>query len=241
MRLGVISDIHGNAGALHRALCELGGQADAILCARPSQPLIHREEAVQAALRIIDAEGLESFGLDRLAKELGVKAPSLYHHFDGKADILAQVARLVTFEARVPPNPSTDHWEDFFVELAISFRSALLRHPNTAPLVLQYYPRRYVLSTYERAVRLMTSAGIPVELHVMVLEGLDKLTLGSSLFAAKWSMAEQGVFPGVDPDRDPMLIRSIERNPWTDDQLFEETIRSFLRGASTAEWVRQRV
>lgn len=201
---------------------------------RPRRPLIHRGEVVRAALRIIDEGGLEAFGLEALARELGVRAPSLYHHFEGKDDILAQVARLVTFEASIPPDPPPERWEEYFIELAVHFRQAILRHPNTAPLVLQYYPRRYTLSTYERAVGLMLRAGIPAELHVMILEGLDKLTLGSALFAAKWSMGEHGVFPGVDPDRDPQLVRAIELNPWSEEELFRQTIRSFLRGAVQA-------
>lgn len=199
---------------------------------RPRQPLIHRDDALRAALRIIDEGGLEEFGLEALARDLGVRAPSLYHHFDGKADILAQVARLVTFEAAIPPEPPPERWEEFFVSLAVSFRAAILRHPNAAPLVLQYYPRRYTLSTYERAVGLMLRAGVPIELHVMIIEGLDKLTLGSALFAAKWSMGDHSIFPGVDADRDPQLIQAIRDNPWSDEELFAETLRSFLRGAA---------
>lgn len=200
---------------------------------RPSQPLIDKEQVVLTALRIIDESGLEAFGLEALARKLGVRAPSLYHHFDGKADILARVARLVTFEAEVPADPGPGHLEDFFVNLATSFRRAILRHPNAAPLVLQYYPRRHTLSTYERAAGLMLEAGVPEHLHVMILEGLDKLTLGSALFAAKWAMGDSSFFPGVDPERDPQLIRAIDANPWKEEDLFEETIRGFLRGTMT--------
>ena len=43
------------------------------------------------ALEVIDADGLDAMSLERLADELGVKAPSLYHHFHDKAEILAAV------------------------------------------------------------------------------------------------------------------------------------------------------
>ncbi|HTC82023.1 MAG TPA: helix-turn-helix domain-containing protein, partial [Acidimicrobiia bacterium] len=59
--------------------------------ARPSKPLISKDASARAALEIIDAEGLEALSLERLAKELGVRAPSLYHHFADKAEILARV------------------------------------------------------------------------------------------------------------------------------------------------------
>ena len=53
--------------------------------ARPTKPLISRDLCAQAALRIIDEDGLEALSLEKLARELGVKAPSLYHHFSNTA------------------------------------------------------------------------------------------------------------------------------------------------------------
>lgn len=188
-----------------------------------------------AAVKLIDEDGIEAFGLERLAKELGVRAPSLYHHFSGKAEILAQVARLVTFEVAVPTEPPSDQWQDWFVEISTRFRRAVLRHPNAAPLLVQYFPRRFTLSTYERGTRLLRDSGVPVELHALIFEGLDKLTFGWALFSAlSRSEGVSELFPGVDPDRDPGLMLATEKNPWGDEELFREAIRSFLRGAVDA-------
>ena len=43
-------------------------------------------------------DGLDNFSLNSLAWPIGVKAPSLYYHFQDKAEILAQVARLLLIE-----------------------------------------------------------------------------------------------------------------------------------------------
>jgi AcrR family transcriptional regulator len=59
---------------------------------RPRQPLISRAGAVAAAIEIIDTEGLNALSLPRLARHLNVRAPSLYHHFDDKSEILGAVA-----------------------------------------------------------------------------------------------------------------------------------------------------
>lgn len=203
--------------------------------ARPTEPLITRDTAVAAALKLIDEDGIDTFGLERLAKVLGVKAPSLYHHFSGKADILAQVARLVTFEVVVPTEPPSEKWQEWFVEISTRFRRAVLRHPNAAPLLVQYFPRRFTLSTYERGTRLLRDNRVPVELHALIFEGLDKLTFGWALFSAL-SRADgvTELFPGIDPDRDPGLVAASEKNPWGDEQLFQEAVRSFLRGAVEA-------
>ena len=203
---------------------------------RPSKPLIVRDVALRTALELIDEDGLDAFGLEPLAVRLGVKAPSLYHHFRGKAEILEDVARLITFEAVVPADPPVEAWQSWFLEISTSFRRSVLRHPNAAPLLLQFFPRGlgFTLSTYERGARLLGRVGIPVELHAMIFEGLDKLTFGSALFAAaQASNGSSEQFAGLNPDRDPALVRAVEANRWPDhEELFRETMRCFLAGVA---------
>jgi AcrR family transcriptional regulator len=48
---------------------------------------LDREAVVAAAVAIIDYEGVSALSLARLAKEVGVRAPSLYGHVNGMADL----------------------------------------------------------------------------------------------------------------------------------------------------------
>jgi AcrR family transcriptional regulator len=50
------------------------------------------ERVVDAAAAIADAEGLDAVTLARVAGELGVRAPSLYNHVDGRAGLLRALA-----------------------------------------------------------------------------------------------------------------------------------------------------
>ncbi|MCA1844227.1 MAG: TetR/AcrR family transcriptional regulator, partial [Actinobacteria bacterium] len=52
-----------------------------------SRPLV-----VQAALALVDADGLEALTMPRLAEHLGVGTMSLYRHVQGKDDLLDAVA-----------------------------------------------------------------------------------------------------------------------------------------------------
>ncbi|HEY0649489.1 helix-turn-helix domain-containing protein, partial [Phenylobacterium sp.] len=70
--------------------------------ARPRSPLISREAAVRAGLAVLDEVGLEAFSLPMLAKKLEVKAPSLYHHFRDKSEVLAEIARQIMLDADEP-------------------------------------------------------------------------------------------------------------------------------------------
>jgi AcrR family transcriptional regulator len=47
---------------------------------------------VDVAAGIADAEGIEAVTLARVAGDLGVRAPSLYNHVDGRADLLRAIA-----------------------------------------------------------------------------------------------------------------------------------------------------
>src|SRR5262245_49609050 len=110
--------------------------------------MISRQRATQAALSIIDASGLEALSLGEVAKRLRVKAPSLYHHFHNKAELLAGVAEHVLHEIDIPQT-TTANWDDSFVQLCLATRRTILKHPNAAPLLLQYFPRTVFLSAYE--------------------------------------------------------------------------------------------
>jgi AcrR family transcriptional regulator len=50
------------------------------------------ERVVDAAASIADAEGLDAVTLARVAGGLGVRAPSLYNHVDGRAGLLRALA-----------------------------------------------------------------------------------------------------------------------------------------------------
>jgi AcrR family transcriptional regulator len=47
-----------------------------------------RDEAIDAAERILEREGSDAVTMRRLADELGIRAPSLYKHLANKAEIL---------------------------------------------------------------------------------------------------------------------------------------------------------
>lgn len=194
--------------------------------ARPSKPLISRRSAAEAALAVIDEHGLGGFSLARVAALLGVKPPSLYHHFRDKNELLAEVALVL-----LDPTPFTlteNDWAERLIELCVKTRRSLLLHPNAAALLLHFFPRHLLVDAYDRAVR---EDPFPAAIHLAVIEGTEKITFGSALFEA--SARADGVpsMPPVDPERFPALTRSLAANPFDEEQLFVETLRIFLEGA----------
>jgi len=53
-----------------------------------------KHTVVQAAADLIDAEGPEALSLGRLARELGIRTPSLYNHVDGLPGLMRELSIL---------------------------------------------------------------------------------------------------------------------------------------------------
>lgn len=55
-----------------------------------------RERILFAALDLFSEKGYDGVGVDLIAETVGIKGPSLYHHFKGKDDILAQLIAVMS-------------------------------------------------------------------------------------------------------------------------------------------------
>lgn len=197
--------------------------------------LITRQGAARAALELIDEAGLESFSLPQLARRVGVSSPSLYHHFADRSEVLAAVARLVYEEAVMPRFPrSVDDWPDWVVQTSVNLRRAVLRHANAAPILLQFLPRDLVTQRYDIGSEFLRLAGVPLELHIELLDGIEKISLGGVVAEALRPPAKRSeVFPLADPDEFPSLAAAMAANEHSTAELHEQIIRSFLHGVIT--------
>jgi AcrR family transcriptional regulator len=97
------------------------------------QPLT-RERILEAALRVMDNEGLDAVTMRRLGRELRVEAMSLYNHVEDKDAVLRGVLALVMAGFDLPQDPELD-WIERVRRMARTFRELLLRHPGVIPLL----------------------------------------------------------------------------------------------------------
>ena len=193
---------------------------------RPKSPLISRGAATKAALAVIDEIGLDGFSLGLVAQRMNVKAPSLYYHFKDKAALLAEVARFILLDTGYD-EAAEGTWEERTIELCVETRRALLKHPQAATLILQFFPRHLLLDSYELAI-----SGYPEtrSLHMAILEGIEKLTFGDALFEAAARAKGVPAMPVIDPERHPNLAKSIAANTLDDEEVFTEALRIFFAG-----------
>ena len=194
--------------------------------ARPSKPLISRSNAAEAALEVIDEHGLEELSLGLVAKKLGVRPPSLYHHFKDKSELLQEVARIML--VRMPVIAATGQsFEEQIIARCVATRQTLLQHTNAAPLILRYFPRHMLLAAYDRAT---SEEPYPTAIQMTVLDAVEKYTYGAALFEASARARGIDPMPPVDSEKYPSLAQAVADNPFDDEQLFVESLRLFLAG-----------
>jgi AcrR family transcriptional regulator len=157
---------------------------------RPKQALISRRKTLEVALRIIDEEGLEALSIRRLGDELNVRGISLYHHFKSKEHILVGVCELALSDIRTPNTTDTD-WREWFIDNAIRYWRALLRHPNLIPVLMRRHPLRIGLAEHNATAGLLAVQGVPPGAIMPLLEGLEALPLGCAIFESAVE-ADQG-------------------------------------------------
>lgn len=114
---------------------------------------------VNAAIEVADTDGLEAVTMRRVARELGVEAMSLYHHFSSKDLLLdAMVDRVyaaITLPAAEGP------WRVEVRRRSESVREVLRGHPWALPLMeSQRRPGPANLAYHEANIACLRAAGL---------------------------------------------------------------------------------
>jgi AcrR family transcriptional regulator len=190
--------------------------------------VITREKVAETALRLIDEEGLEAVSLERIANELNVRGPSLYHHFADKAAILTEVARLVIGDLNL--ERPADDWVEWLVETCLIFYRRVLEHPRAVAILLQFMPDSAALPGFARGAEALTRAGVDPSLQVMLMEGTEKLAWGWSLQRAVTAQTGERLSPAKINQRWPELAVAVRDSRWRDEELYEESLRAFISG-----------
>lgn len=92
-----------------------------------SRDTLTREQIVNAAIELLDAEGLDGFSLRTLGKRLGSAATAIYWHVSNKDNLIALAADEVWDEVPLPDLSTTD-WRSAATRMATDLHSMLIRH-----------------------------------------------------------------------------------------------------------------
>jgi AcrR family transcriptional regulator len=95
---------------------------------------LSRDLVLTAALKLLDAEGLDALTMRRLGQELGRDPMSLYRYAANRAALLDGVTELVLNELAIIGDDRD--WQAQLRRIAHDLRLLALRHPNVVPLLV---------------------------------------------------------------------------------------------------------
>uniref|UniRef100_UPI0028979B33 TetR/AcrR family transcriptional regulator n=1 Tax=Arthrobacter sp. TaxID=1667 RepID=UPI0028979B33 len=173
--------------------------------ARPHTPLLSLEKIYGGALELVDELG--DFTLPQLGRRLGVSPSSIYHHVQGRPQIINGIRSIIGASALAdrgfPPHPGP--WQEQAEAWTRVYRRALSEHAKAIPLLVgEAVTDSVTLEIYERLAAVLAGAGFDDAQVVLGISVLDNLCLGSSVDTAGPSIAWR-----TEPGAQPVLHRAL--------------------------------
>jgi AcrR family transcriptional regulator len=190
--------------------------------------LINRDDVFDAALEIIDRDGVDALSMRTLANAMKVNAASFYYHFKNKDEILDGVANLVLKAGAVALDRNAV-WQDQMVEMFLGAAEALDQHPNIAPVLIRRSDRSFAKHVHNHAAQIIRQAGMPPDMIVPLLDSQEALLIGMAVLDSNEASA---VGYDVDADEFPALHEAIAADRMDRRRRRELAARALLAGWS---------
>src|SRR2546430_702213 len=143
---------------------------------------LSRERILDAALALVDEEGIEALSMRKLGQALGYEAMSLYNHVANKDDLLDGILDLVLAEMEPP---DAEGGLPAIRSAALSAHEALQRHPWAANMLMSPSSLRPARIAYmEALLACLRGAGLSADTTYHAYHVLDAHIIGFSLWAS---------------------------------------------------------
>jgi AcrR family transcriptional regulator len=127
----------------------------------PAREPLSRDRIVDAALRLVEAGGLDAVSMRSVAETLGTGPASLYAHVAGKDELLSLLFERLAGELHLP-EPDPERWQEQIKELVREMHAVLLAHRDLARVSLGTIPLgEAALRVTDRMIELLTLGGLP--------------------------------------------------------------------------------
>jgi AcrR family transcriptional regulator len=200
-----------------------------------------RDAIVDAAMTVLDRDGLTGLSMRKLADELGVGAASLYWHVGDKEELLGLLLDRIVGETEVP-EPDPENWQEQVKEMGRESRRLLQRHRDAAQISLGRIPvGPHSMPVLERYLAVLVAAGLPSR---VIAHAADMFALYVGGFAFEESMRVPPLgderagqeqlaeyFRSLPPDEFPSLVALAgDLTAGDNDERFEFALELLVRG-----------
>jgi TetR/AcrR family tetracycline transcriptional repressor len=198
-----------------------------------------QDDVVQAAVELLDEQGLDGVTLRALGDRLGVAAPTLYWHVRNKQHLLDLVAEAIVRRgvSDVPAEPAPgEPWWDWIAERARAIRGAILLHRDGARVVAGNRPTPESAPHIERVLSSLVGAGLTPPEALRFMFALTAYVSGDALETQSDSTREPMPEEQVaalreafeSPER-PTLAAAVS-GVGSDDERFEDGLSLMIAG-----------
>ena len=179
-----------------------------------------REAITEAALRVVDAEGLDALSMRRLATELDCQASALYSHVSGKAELLELALDRAVAEIKLAP-VDLYAWQDQLKDIARGIRDTLLAHNDLAKAGFGWVPTGpNALVVADRMLALLLAGGLSPEAAGHAVDVITEYAIAKAYEGSFWlrrhreqpEYVEQLMtyYRALPADRYPVLTQMVE-------------------------------
>lgn len=195
---------------------------------RPAREPLSRGRIVQAALELVERDGLAAFSTRKLGQELGCEAMSIYHHFPSKAHLLdALVDHAIAGVAR--PARDLDPIERLR-QFAHGFRAMAHQYPKLFQLIgLHRLNSATGLTLLNEVLQIFRDAGFDAKTAAHLFRAFSYYVVGAALDeTAGYANGPSSLTPVPDADVPVRFPRVAEVGPYFKREYFDATFAAGL-------------
>ena len=173
------------------------------------------EQLQQAAVALVDAEGLAGLTMRALASRLGTGAMTLYNYVSQREELELLVVEAVIGEIHWVPDGDLA-WDEELEAIAVMLWRSIRVHPNVIPLILTRRSRSPALfEVTEALLRALARSGRAGDHLLVAFRAVSALIMGAAqaelagpltLQAGESASETIARFQALPPDRFPHLI-----------------------------------
>ena len=174
---------------------------------RAGEEPLTRKRILEAALSLVDEEGIGALSMRRLAKELGIDPMAIYHHLPNKWALLSALIEEVFSKMRAPRPGKSGDWRERVRTWASAFRDVARAHPKLVPHLASYpeAAAEATLDSTEELYAAFEAAGMPPRQIVGAVGVVVDYLNGFALAEASGALG--------DPDEQREMMELLDARP----------------------------
>jgi AcrR family transcriptional regulator len=156
-----------------------------------ARPILSRDRIVEAAVAVVDDEGIDALTMRAVSKRLDSGTMSLYRHVASREELLDLVLEAMAGEIAV--SPLSGRWREDLATIAGDIRAGLLKRPQLTVLLTSRSGRGGAeLPMLDRTLGVLRDAGFGRRGAVRANQALGNFVAGAALWEAVGLGGSQG-------------------------------------------------